>query len=192
MRIAAGPAMVFLRIAFMAWVCCATAALAQTAPVGTRPAAEVGAGRVVELTIDSASLRGNLLETPSARNVSVYLPPGYDTSSRRYPVLYLLHGIFDSNRTWIGHFECDSKRIRCEAASSKPRAGFETIGYPVPLTRHTTGHSFPGVARCARTPGYHPAPLRGKGAAPLRGGVDRTAETSKAPNSREPLFPAAH
>lgn len=116
MKIAAGREMVFLRITFtMAWVYCATAALAQNASVGAARAAEIEAGRVVELTIDSPSLRGNLLDTPSTRNVSVYLPPGYDTSSRRYPVLYLLHGIFDSNRTWIGHFEVPAMLDRLTA-----------------------------------------------------------------------------
>lgn len=30
----------------------------------------------------------------------VLLPPGYDESGRRYPVLYLLHGLFGSFRNW--------------------------------------------------------------------------------------------
>lgn len=44
-------------------------------------------------TIDSDALRGNVLGDPSERPVVVYLPPGYDAgASRRYPVLYVLHG----------------------------------------------------------------------------------------------------
>jgi enterochelin esterase family protein len=44
-------------------------------------------------TIDSDALRGNALGDPSERPVVVYLPPGYDAGgSRRYPVLYCLHG----------------------------------------------------------------------------------------------------
>lgn len=31
----------------------------------------------------------------------VYLPPDYDTSQRRYPVVYLLHGYSDSEWAWI-------------------------------------------------------------------------------------------
>jgi hypothetical protein len=43
--------------------------------------------------IDSASLRDNALGDPSRRPVVVYLPPGYDEQgSRRFPVLYCLHG----------------------------------------------------------------------------------------------------
>ncbi len=34
------------------------------------------------------------------RRVSVLLPAGYETSTRRYPVLYLLHGLGDDNTAW--------------------------------------------------------------------------------------------
>jgi len=44
-------------------------------------------------TIDSAALRGNALGDPATRPLAVYTPPGYDVEgSRRYPVLYCLHG----------------------------------------------------------------------------------------------------
>lgn len=32
---------------------------------------------------------------------SVYLPPGYDSSDRSYPVLYLLHGFTDDETGWV-------------------------------------------------------------------------------------------
>jgi len=35
------------------------------------------------------------------REALVYLPPGYDGSSERYPVLYLLHGAGGDERTWV-------------------------------------------------------------------------------------------
>ena len=35
------------------------------------------------------------------RKYAVYLPPDYDTSSRSYPVLYLLHGLGDDQTGWI-------------------------------------------------------------------------------------------
>lgn len=34
-------------------------------------------------------------------NYSIYLPPDYDYSSRRYPVLYLLHGYTDNETAWV-------------------------------------------------------------------------------------------
>lgn len=43
--------------------------------------------------ITSAALEGNALGDPSERPIAVYVPPGYDAQgSRRYPVLYCLHG----------------------------------------------------------------------------------------------------
>ena len=35
------------------------------------------------------------------RGLQVYTPPGYDKSSGKYPVLYLLHGSGDNEATWI-------------------------------------------------------------------------------------------
>lgn len=34
------------------------------------------------------------------RRMHIYTPPGYERGSRRYPVLYLLHGAFDSDDSW--------------------------------------------------------------------------------------------
>ncbi len=51
--------------------------------------------RVVEgLTIKSQTLKKEM-------KYSVYLPGGYDTSQRRYPVLYLLHGGGGDHSDWI-------------------------------------------------------------------------------------------
>ena len=34
------------------------------------------------------------------RRLHVYLPPGYETSSKKYPIFYLLHGAGDSDDSW--------------------------------------------------------------------------------------------
>jgi S-formylglutathione hydrolase FrmB len=53
--------------------------------------------------IDSPALRGNALGDPSERPVIVYLPPGYDPQgSRKYPVLYCLHGYTGDAAALIG------------------------------------------------------------------------------------------
>jgi len=44
---------------------------------------------------------------------SVYLPDGYLTSNRSYPVLYLLHGMMDNYTGWVNHGEVN--RIASEA-----------------------------------------------------------------------------
>ncbi len=63
-------------------------------------------GRVVELEVPAPALKGNLLDTPSIQRAAIYLPPSYDQEpDRSFPVLYLLHGIFDEYDVWIEHFE---------------------------------------------------------------------------------------
>ena len=62
----------------------------------------LAAGRLVEHSVPAPSIEGNLLGIPSERDVAIYLPAGYDEEKdRRYPTLYLLHGIGDSHTTWI-------------------------------------------------------------------------------------------
>ncbi|GAB4022407.1 alpha/beta hydrolase [Spirosoma koreense] len=38
---------------------------------------------------------------------SIYLPPDYYTSTRRYPVVYLLHGLGDNETSWVQFGEVD-------------------------------------------------------------------------------------
>lgn len=48
---------------------------------------------------DNLSLTSKILK--GERKFAVYLPPDYETSDRRYPVLYLLHGAGDDQTGWI-------------------------------------------------------------------------------------------
>ncbi len=68
-------------------------------------APDPAAGRVVEVEVPAPSLEGNLLGTPAVQGAAVYLPPGYEGEpARRYPTIYLLHGIFDRYRVWLEFF----------------------------------------------------------------------------------------
>lgn len=50
-------------------------------------------GTVVVESFTSRALQGNPLGDPSVRDIPVYLPPSYERDrSRRYPVIYWLHG----------------------------------------------------------------------------------------------------
>ena len=49
-------------------------------------------GSLEQLRVHSPSLEGNLQGNDAVRDVYVYLPPGYQSSGKRYPVLYFLHG----------------------------------------------------------------------------------------------------
>jgi len=64
---------------------------------GARPAEVDGvpAGRIVEgLSLPSAVLGREV-------QYAVYLPPDYAASTRRYPVVYLLHGFTDDESAWV-------------------------------------------------------------------------------------------
>lgn len=53
--------------------------------------------------------QGKVVESKSFKSLilnrevkySLYLPPGYETSQRRYPVVYLLHGYSDNETGWV-------------------------------------------------------------------------------------------
>ena len=62
--------------------------------------AGVPAGRVEELSYASGV-------TGTQRQAIVYLPPGY-SSERRYPVLYLLHGIGGNQHEWNGYVRANA------------------------------------------------------------------------------------
>ncbi len=54
---------------------------------------DVPHGAVASVTYYSKSLG-------KFRRMHVYTPPGYETSSQKYPILYLLHGAGDSDHSW--------------------------------------------------------------------------------------------
>jgi enterochelin esterase-like enzyme len=57
-------------------------------------------GRVVRETVHGKGLERNVTGENPDRAVSIYLPPGYDRDGRRYPVVFLLHGIIDDDQVW--------------------------------------------------------------------------------------------
>ena len=48
---------------------------------------------------DALSMKSEILS--SERKYAIYLPPGYESSERTYPVLYLLHGAGDDQTGWV-------------------------------------------------------------------------------------------
>lgn len=58
--------------------------------------------RIEAIKVHSREIEGNLLGTPAEREVFVVLPPGYDRErSRRYPVVYALHGYSIGADQWM-------------------------------------------------------------------------------------------
>ncbi|HVP15368.1 MAG TPA: alpha/beta hydrolase-fold protein, partial [Terriglobales bacterium] len=67
---------------------------------GAGPREATAASRILMTTCPAPSMH------EVARSVRVYLPPSYDlpaAASRRYPVVYLLHGWPGGDGNWPGH-----------------------------------------------------------------------------------------
>lgn len=55
------------------------------------------------ITVHSEAIASNLVNDPADREVTVYLPPSYNTEpGKRYPVLFMLHGYTDTDSQWFG------------------------------------------------------------------------------------------
>ena len=79
----------------------AAACLLSAAPLAAQSAPLKGA--VERVKVHGQSLEGNLSGDSPDRDVSVYLPPSYRREpTRRYPVLYMLHGFTDADDQWFG------------------------------------------------------------------------------------------
>jgi S-formylglutathione hydrolase len=90
-----------------------TALIASISLVAQPPAP--AAGTVERIKVHGASLEGSLLGDSPDRDVAVFLPPGYKTSTRRFPVVYMLHGFTDNVGQWWGdvkHFVNVPEAIR--------------------------------------------------------------------------------
>lgn len=73
------------------------------APQGYSQNSPLKIGRVERIKVHGVGLEGNLAGDSPDRDVSVYLPPSYQTDkNRRYPVIYFLHGFTDSDDKWYG------------------------------------------------------------------------------------------
>jgi S-formylglutathione hydrolase FrmB len=78
--------------------------------------AQTGKGEVVTTTLYSKSLENTMGENPN-RAISVYLPPGYQIGTQRYPVIYFLHGFLSDNRmlqqmAGLLDFAIETRKIR--------------------------------------------------------------------------------
>ncbi len=75
-------------------------------------------GNIDELTFRSAFIAQNKVKESAEKTVFVLLPPGYDGSAERYPVIYFLHG-YGAFPTQIKHFS-QNAYDEMEAGRIKP------------------------------------------------------------------------
>jgi S-formylglutathione hydrolase FrmB len=101
----------YLAAAFVAMLVCVVALSGNAA----------AQGRVEIVQVPAPSLAGNRLGTAPEQTAAVYLPPSYHAATgRRYPVIYLLHGIFDSHETWLEYVDLAERLDRLIAAERIP------------------------------------------------------------------------
>jgi enterochelin esterase-like enzyme len=88
-------------------------------------------GRTIHLTVESKALEGNLLGDPTRRTVAVHLPPGYDDSDERYPLMVDLTGFTGSglkHLSWQAFGESVPQRV--ERLIAAGRMGPTIVAFP--------------------------------------------------------------
>lgn len=74
------------------------------------------------------------------RNIRIYLPPGYDTSEERYPVLYMLDGqnLFDDRTAYAGEWKVDET---LNAMAAEGELSLIVVGIDNELSHRMTEYS---------------------------------------------------
>lgn len=97
-----------------------TAALALCALAFGQPA--LAQAKLEWVTLHSKAMEGNLEGNPADRGIYVVTPPGYDANaSKRYPVVYFLHGYWATPQMYQESMKFD------EAVDEAAKAGNEVI-----------------------------------------------------------------
>lgn len=103
---------------------------------GPRQAASAR-GRVVVETLHARSLEGNGIGDSPDRPITVYLPPSYDRDpSRRFPVVYLLHGATSDPKEWL---DGTYQGLRLDVALDQQGAEYIVV---MPFADNRLGGSF--------------------------------------------------
>ena len=63
---------------------------------------QTSSSKLIDAKVHSRALENNLLGDPADQQVAIYLPPSYESSSsKRFPVLYFLHGYSAENQVMV-------------------------------------------------------------------------------------------
>ena len=119
---------------------------------------------------------GNLIEhhylnqvNKVARRVVVYTPPDYNTSNKKYPVVYLLHGANDYERGWT---QTGMANTIMDNLIAEKKAVPAIIVMPFGHDKTGATGKQPEILALQKALGYTPPPPVARGAAP-RGGRSR-------------------
>ena len=119
-----GAFLTVMRTAALAAFAAIAAVPAASAQVKTElPPAVAGAKPVIveRIKVHSPAIAGNLEGESADRDVIVFLPPGYgQDKSRRYPVVYALHGFFIGAEEWTHEIHVPQTIAGAFAKGSRP------------------------------------------------------------------------
>lgn len=128
---------------------------------------------------------GNLIEhhylnqtNKVARRVVVYTPPDYNTSNKRYPVVYLLHGANDYERGWT---QTGMANVIMDNLLADKKAVPAIIVMPFGHDRTGSTGKQPEIIALQKSMGYTPPPPVARGTGPRGGGAGATAAAGTAP-----------
>ena len=128
---------------------------------------------------------GNLIEhhylnqvNKVARRVVVYTPPDYNTSNKKYPVVYLLHGANDYERGWT---QTGMANIIMDNLIAEKKAVPAIIVMPFGHDKTGATGKQPEIVALQKALGYTPPPPVARGAAPRGGGPGAAAAPGGAP-----------
>ena len=117
---------------------------------------------------------GNLIEhqyvnqlTKVARRVVVYTPPDYNTSNKKYPVVYLLHGANDYERGWT---QTGMANMIMDNLLAEKKAVPAIIVMPFGHEKTGSTGKQPEIVALQKALGYTPPPPAARGDAPRGGG----------------------
>ncbi|MFT7685873.1 MAG: enterochelin esterase-like enzyme [Candidatus Azotimanducaceae bacterium] len=88
-------------------------------------------GRIENVVLESAAIQNNILGDPRERQIAVYLPEGYDSANKNYPLLVDIAGFTGSGLShiaWKGFGETVPQRVERLLAENK--MGEVVIAFP--------------------------------------------------------------
>jgi enterochelin esterase-like enzyme len=90
-------------LTFASVLACGSTLVSQVQTIVPPPVPGARPVTVEHIKVHSAAIAGNLEGEPADRDVIVFLPPSYKhDTTRRYPVVYALHGYFIGAEQWTG------------------------------------------------------------------------------------------
>lgn len=66
---------------------------------------DIQEGELFEVDITSKAISNNIIGDSPTKTIQIYLPPSYDGSDKKYPVVYFLQGYDDSNSSFMNRFK---------------------------------------------------------------------------------------